>query len=332
MKRAAAARAGPLAAAAAFLHGCGGLQSALDAAGPSAREIAILWWWMLGGSVAIFALVVGVLLYALFAGAATRERIAPLRLIVGGGIVLPIVVLSLLVPFNAYVASGATAARSADTLTIRVRGRQWWWQVAYDPGTPAATFETANEIYLPVGRPVELILTSPDVIHSFWVPRLAGKIDLIPGRKNRLMIEADEPGVFRGQCAEFCGAGHTKMALYVVAVESDRFETWMEHQRRPAAAPADPSAQRGAELFAATGCPLCHTVRGRGAWGRGGPDLTHVGSRLTIGAGLLQPTRENIATWIAHNDALKRGNRMPDYVDLDAQTRSAIGAYLESLE
>ena len=283
------------------------------------------------GAAVIFALVLGALLYGMFGRGKLRERVKSTPLIVVGGIVLPIVTLSVLVPFNVYVAAGVTEAREPDTLTIRVHGRQWWWDIEYDDGTDAGTFTTANEIWLPLDEPVELILTSADVIHSLWFPRLAGKLDLVPGRTNRLMIEADTPGVMRGQCAEFCGVGHAKMALYAVAVTPGEFAEWSERQRNPALPAAD-SIQAGAELFSASGCSLCHAVRGHGAWGRAGPDLTHVGSRLTIGAGLIDNTAENIAQWIAHNDALKRGNKMPDYSDLSPEALHAIAQYLESLE
>ncbi|MEX2497021.1 MAG: cytochrome c oxidase subunit II [Woeseia sp.] len=312
--------------------GCQGIQSALDPAGPNAREIATLWWAMAAAAALIFALVLGSLLYAVYGRGPMRARIKPMNLIIGGGIILPVVVLTVLVPFNIKVASGVTEPRAENTMTIRVHGRQWWWDVEYDDRASGVRFTTANEIWLPLNEPVEIILTSADVIHSLWFPKLGGKLDLIPGRRNRLMMEADTEGVFRGQCAEFCGVGHAKMALYAVAVTRERFNAWAQDQSSPAREPPDELSRRGADLFAATGCPLCHAVRGHGAWGRVGPDLTHVGSRMTIGAGLIDNTRDNLALWIAHNDVLKRGNRMPDFDDLSRERRLAIGAYLESLE
>lgn len=315
-----------------LIAGCTGLQSALDPAGPDAREIAVLWWAMLIGATLIFGLVLGTLLYALFAKTERRTRIKPMQLIIGGGIILPIVTLTILVPFNINVASGVTEPAGPDTLTIRVHGHQWWWDIEYGESSEGGSFRTANEIWLPLDTRVELILTSSDVIHSLWFPRLSGKLDLIPGRTNRLVIEADTPGTFRGQCAEFCGVGHSKMALYAVAVPRERYAEWADDQRRSARTPEEPLAREGAALFSATGCPLCHTVRGHEAWGEVGPDLTHVGGRMTIGAGLIGTSRENFALWIARNDALKRGNQMPDYDDLDLETLEAIGAYLESLE
>ena len=311
--------------------GCAGVQSALDPAGVAAQEIAALWWAMAGGATVIFALVLLLLLHAALAKGG-RRRISAERLILAGGIALPVVVLSILVPFNVRVARGVTAASSPDTLTVRVNARQWWWRVEYDDGTPAGSFETANEIYLPVGEPVEVLLTSADVIHSFWLPNLAGKLDAIPGRTNRLLIQADRAGVYRGQCAEFCGVAHTKMALYAVALPPEEFAAWMTRQRAAARPPQDELSRAGAEAFRSSGCLLCHAVRGHGAWARTGPDLTHVGSRLTIGAGLLPTTGDNVALWIARNDALKHGNRMPDFADLPSDTLALLGAYLASLQ
>src|SRR5690606_15957078 len=160
----------------------------------------------------------------------------------------------------------------------------------------------------PTGRQIELVLSSVDVIHSLWLPRLAGKLDLIPGRTNRLVLEADTPGVMRGQCAEFCGVGHAKMAFIAVAVPPDEYAEWAAGQSSPAQRSQDEQARRGGDLFAASGCQLCHAVRGTRAGGRLGPDLTHVGGRLTIGAGILDTNRENLSRWIAHNSVLKPGN------------------------
>jgi cytochrome c oxidase subunit 2 len=252
-------------------------------------------------------------------------------LILGGGIALPVVTLSVLLPIGVRTGSGASASASADAIRIQVVGHQWWWDIEYDFGAPSTRFTTANEIVIPIGEPVELRLTSRDVIHSLWIPKLAGKLDLIPGRENLLMIEADREGVFRGQCAEYCGMAHTQMALHVVAMSRTDFEDWAERQLRPAEQPEDGDAAEGAALFRATGCLLCHTVRGTNAWGRNGPDLTHVGSRRAIGAGTLANTPENVAWWIAYNDAVKPRNRMPEYHDVPLDAREKIAAYLETL-
>ena len=318
-----------LGCAAGLLAGCSGPQSALEPSGPAASEISLLWWIMFVAAVAIFTLVLVLLMYAAFRKHGKRRPIAPLRFVVVGGIVFPVVVLSLLLPFGIGVGSSMDRLTSPETLMVRVIAHQWWWEIEYRGGQQDLHFTSANELYIPVGQPVELELESADVIHSFWVPRLAGKRDLIPGMTNRLVIEADEPGIFRGQCAEFCGAAHAKMAFHVVAVEPVAFTRWAENQSRPQPARLQDA---GARLFARNGCGLCHTVRGHEALGRKGPDLTHVGSRKTIGAGLLSTNAENIALWLARNSELKPGNRMPDYTHLSPEDRLEIARYLESLE
>ena len=313
------------------LNSCAGVQSALDPSGPIAGEIAALWWGMFWAAVAIFTLVLGLLLYAVLPHPVSRRQVQPMRMVVLGGIALPVAALSVLLPFGFYVGNGATAPLPNEAVTIRVTGRQWWWDIEYVDEEGRRGFTTANEIYIPVGKPVEIFLTSADVIHSLWLPRLAGKLDLIPGHTNRLVLEADRPGIFRGQCAEYCGIAHAKMALYAVALPPDEFASWAERQVERAVNKKEGMVVEGQALFSANGCPLCHTVRGHQAFGQQGPDLTHVGSRKTIGAGLLDNTRDNIALWIARNDDLKPGNRMPDYGHLDRKTRLAIAAYLESL-
>lgn len=310
---------------------CTGQQSALEPSGPAARDAAHLWWYMAGGSAIILALVIVLLLYAVFRSPEHRWILAPHHLIIGGGVALPVVVLSILLLFSIRTSAASYASLPDDGLTIHVKGHQWWWEVQYVNGDPSESFTTANEIHIPVGEPVELMLTSGDVIHSFWAPRLAGKLDLIPGRTNRLVIEADEPGIFRAQCAEFCGMAHAKMALYVVALSAEEFTEWAEQQRRPAETPEDPVAAAGSELFQANGCVLCHEIRGRAAAGLEGPDLTHFGSRLTLAGGTLSNNRENVALWLARNHEIKPGNRMPSYIALDLETRLFIAAYLESL-
>ena len=311
---------------------CSGQQSALQPSGPGASDAAVLWWAMFAGSVVIFGLVLGLLLYVVFDRAARRPPVSIDQMVVGGGIALPVVALTILLGFGLRMGSSTYADLPPEAPTVRVQGQQWWWEVEYLGSDSTQSFTTANEIYLPVGQPVELLLSSKDVIHSFWVPRLAGKQDLIPGRTNRLVVEAEEPGTFRGQCAEFCGLAHTQMALYVVAVPPEEFEDWADRQRTPAELPETEAETRGAAAFVGNGCALCHTIRGQNAWGEVGPDLTHVGSRLTIGAGLVANTVDNHATWIARNHEMKPGNRMPSYIHLDADTRLALGAYLESLK
>lgn len=313
------------------IAGCSGPQSALQPSGAAAREVALLWWVMFWAGAAIFLLVLVLLLYPLFRGSDRRARISPLQLVMAGGIVLPVMALSPLLVFGLRIGASTTLPENA--ISIHVTARQWWWEVEYvDHRDPSLNFTTANELYLPVGRPVELLLTSSDVIHSLWLPRLAGKLDLIPGQTSRLVLEAEEAGIFRGQCSEFCGLAHAQMALYAVAVPEEEFEAWADRQRAPAPPPATEAARAGKAAFDESGCVVCHTIRGGNSWGVRGPDLTHVGGRLTIAAGTFDNTRENIAAWIARNDRMKPGNKMPEFPHLERETRLAIAAYLENLE
>lgn len=313
-----------------LLAGCGGSQSALDPSGQAAGEIAVLWWWMFWSATAIFLIVMGYLLFSMRRRPEKGRRLTPYRTIVIGGVIFPVVTLSILLTLGISAGSGMYASLPDEALTIRVTAYQWWWEFEYLDEDSVPVFTTANEIHLPVGEPVELLLDSADVIHSLWLPRLAGKLDLIPGITNRLVIEAEEAGTFRGQCAEYCGEAHAMMAFFAVAVPPDQFAEWAEQQHSPQ--PAATAEHPGAALFKANGCGLCHTVRGHGSLGREAPELTHIGSRRTIGAGLMLNTPVNIAHWLAHNNELKPGNRMPEYDHLNLGQRLAIADYLESLE
>jgi cytochrome c oxidase subunit 2 len=217
-----------------------------------------------------------------------------------------------------------------DMRTIEVIGHQWWWEVRYLDPTPDRIAETANEIHIPVGEPIKIKLTSRDVIHSFWVPNLHGKMDMIPGQTNYMWLQADEPGVFRGQCAEFCGLQHTFMGFLVVAQPPAEFEAWLERQRRPALQPTTPLQARGQEVFLSTACTLCHAIRGTRALGQVAPDLTHLASRRTLAAATVPNTRGNLAAWIVDPQHIKRGNFMPP-VPLAPEQLQPLLTYLESL-
>ena len=251
-------------------------------------------------------------------------------LVIGAGLLFPLFVLTALLVYTLPI--GAELARKAepDALRVEVTGKMWWWEVRY--GDPGSQVVSANEIHIPAGKQVEIIVDSTDVIHSFWVPNLAGKIDMIPGHRNALRITADRPGVFRGQCAEYCGAQHANMVLYVVAHPPDAFEAWLAGQRRPAREPVTAMLQRGRALFLDSGCGTCHVVRGLVAGGRFGPDLTHVGSRRTIAAGILPNNIGTLAGWIAGSQSIKPGNHMPSFNTFDGQDLRALAAYLASLE
>lgn len=307
-------------------------QSALDPAAPAARDIAFISWLLFGGAVVIFAGVLGLLLYALLSRA-PRRHVGGRVFIVGGGVVFPGVVLTALLVYTVVVGARLTAPPAPDALTIDVTGHMWWWDVRYRGPGDAPALTTANELRIPVGRPVLLRLHSADVIHSFWVPNLSGKIDMIPGRVNRLTLQADTAGIYRGQCAEFCGRQHTRMALHVVAEPEADWERWFARRRLGTLAPATPEMAEGRRLFSESGCVACHAVRGVSDPPRGlGPDLTHVGSRPSLAAGLLPNTRGNLVAWIASAQALKPGSKMPSFRHLDGASLNALAVYLSSLE
>jgi cytochrome c oxidase subunit II len=304
-------------------------QSALDTAGRDAAQIAQLFDVMTVGAVIVWALVVAIAVYAIRSGESHSQRAANL-LILGGGVALPTVVLGALLAYGLPVLPAILTPAPEGALRIHVTGKQWWWRVQYM--TPQGIVETANEIRLPVNERIELQLTSPDVIHSFWVPSIAGKMDLIPGRVTRLALEPTRTGVFRGACAEYCGASHALMAFTVVVVERDEFEQWLAAQAAPAPGPADALAARGGTAFITNGCTACHTIRGTAAAGVIGPDLTHVGGRTRIGAGTLENDAAAFVAWISETDRIKPGVHMPAFRTLSRDDLSALGAYLDGLQ
>lgn len=309
------------------LAGCAGVQSVLDPKGPQALAIARVSWVMFWSAGAILLLVMALALMAM----KTRPGVRPgLRraLIVGGGMVFPTVTLTALLFYGVY-AMGDLRAKEPEEV-VEVIGHRWWWEIRYPDGAGGAVV-SANELRIPAGRPVTILLSSRDVIHSFWVPNLAGKMDLIPGRTNRMVLQADAPGVFRGQCAEFCGAQHARMAFQVVAQEAGEHAAWLERERRPAAAPQNALAAQGQATFRQE-CLQCHTVRGVGTAELPGPDLTHLASRGFIGAGTLENNAANLAAFITRSQQFKPGSGMPSRPDLDEGTLRALVHYLETLE
>jgi len=323
-----ALRIGVLLAAAQPLSLLARPDSALHPRGEAARLIAETWWIMLWGAVVLFLVVTALVLYAMFRDPQKRRRASARALIVGGGVVLPVVTLTALLAYGVGVGDALTRAVPVD-VRIEVIGRQFWWEVRY----PDAGVVTANEIRIPAGRNVGITLRSGDVIHSFWVPSLAGKIDLIPGQTNALRLNADAPGVYRGQCAEFCGTQHAHMAFHVVALEDAEYREWIARQSAPAVEPVSAASQRGRDAFLAQGCMQCHAIRGTAASGGvPGPDLTHLASRGHLAAGTLENTPENIARWISENERIKPGTTMPSYGALPAATVRDIAAYLGELK
>jgi cytochrome c oxidase subunit 2 len=303
-------------------------QSWLAAAGPVSEAIdrltlAMVW---AGGLVALAVTVLA--LYAVLSG---PRAVRPTLWIVGGGLVLPALLLAVLFAYCLWVGNAVGDASGGTALQIRVTGRQWWWEVHYlVPGKEP--IELANEVHLPLGLPVEFQLEAADVIHSFWVPALAGKADMIPGRTNRLHLTATTAGVYRAQCAAFCGRQHALMALQVVAEPESAFRTWLESQGRPAVAPAEDFIRLGQEAFVHAGCGGCHSIRGTEAQGQIGPDLTHVGSRRTLAAATLDNHIGTMTGWIADAQRIKPGNLMPSVDTLPARELRAVAAYLVSLK
>lgn len=325
------ARSIPVIAGASWLAGCSGPQSALDPAGIGAERIAGLFWWMAAGAVVIWLAVVALAVYAGRVEPGPHSERRTKILIIGGGALVPTLVLGVLLSFGLAELPGLVAPAPEGSLRIAVSGEQWWWRVRYLP-PGGAPFELANEIRLPVGEPAQFLLDSPDVIHSFWVPSLGGKIDMIPGRVTRLALEPTRTGTFRGACAEYCGDSHALMNFYVVVEEREDFDRWLEHQRAPARPPAGALAQRGRESFLANGCGACHTVRGTPADGVVGPDLTHVGSRVSLGAGILPNEPDDYLRWVARTDHVKPGVHMPAFGMLPPGELRALAAFLEGLE
>jgi cytochrome c oxidase subunit 2 len=321
-----------------FLAGCQGWQSALDAHGPGARTLASMFWIFTVVLATVWVLTMGALLLALrkrrVAGAdplatdpATERR---MTIVVSTAIGLTFVTVLALTGIS-YGGQKALYSHKDGALTLLVTGRQWWWQITYEDPQPNQVFTTANEIHIPVGEPVLIKLESADVIHSFWIPNLTGKMDAITGRQNQIQIQADRPGVYRGQCAEFCGLQHAHMGLLVIAEPKEDFERWRKDQISSAKAPSDPERQRGMEIFLSKPCIMCHQIRGTDAGGRIAPDLTHVGSRRYIAAGTLETTRGNIAAWIVDPHGIKPGVNMPT-IQLEPDEVQPLASYLEGLK
>jgi cytochrome c oxidase subunit 2 len=318
-----------------------GLHSVLSPMGPQAERIGDLWWLMFWVCAVVMALVAFALLGAMIRSRRRKESEAPqpiapesrrrMTLVVAGSVALTVLVLFVLLVASVSTGRDLGSLSKPGALTIEVVGHQWWWEIEYQDPVPSNLVTDANEIHIPVGRPVLIRGTSRDVIHSFWVPSLHGKKDLIPGHTTDTWIQADKPGVYRGLCAEFCGHQHAQMQFLVVAEPPEKFQAWLAAQRRPAPPPANPQQARGQQVFLQLQCALCHTIRGTGAGGTVGPDLTHIASRRTLGAGILPNTRGHLGGWIVNAQTVKPGNRMPPTV-IRSEDLNALLAYLESLK
>jgi len=316
------------------IAGCDRPQSTLNPAGKEAAQILELFWWMTGGAVVVWLIMIALALYAIWLQPGAHDVKQTRRWIIGGGVVFPTVVLSVLLVFGLRMLPPLVAKAPEGSLQVEVKGLQWWWRVRYPPAADAIgnTVELANEIRLPVNEPVQFLLDSEDVLHSFWIPALGGKVDMFPGRRTRLALTPTRTGTFRGVCAEYCGDAHAQMNFDVIVMERADFDAWLREQSRPATTPIDETANRGSELFVSRGCAACHTVRGTEANGTVGPNLTHVGSRASIGAGILKNQPDMFHRWLEETDVVKPGVLMPSFHMLPEKERVALAAYLEQLE
>jgi cytochrome c oxidase subunit 2 len=314
---------------------CAHAPSPMLPASEPAAHLATLGWWLIAVATIVFLVVLFMLLVPLRARRHTIDHadVQPPHnegMILIAGALVPAIIL-----IGVYIGTLQTLSATATPpvrpkYMIEVTGHQWWWEIHYLNANPDGEITTANEIHIPVGEPIALRVASADVAHSFWVPQLQGKIDAIPGQTNSFWIRADKPGTYRGECAEYCGMQHAHMAMVVVAESKEQFESWMRTQLAPAPEPTDSLAALGLTVFKSAPCVLCHTIRGTGAGGRMGPDLTHIATRLTLGAGAVDNSPGTMAGWIANAQAFKPGSDMPQ-IQLDGKSMSALLAYLETL-
>lgn len=301
---------------------CDGPFSTLQPAGTSAAIIARLFWWMAGGALAIWLLVMFLSLWAIRSPQIPAEKTR--LLLIGGGTVVPFLLLTTLLGFGLSEMPALVNKGSPEEPHIRITGEQYWWRVQYVL-PDGRSFETANEVWLPLGRRISFYLESKDVVHSFWIPALGGKVDMIPGRTTHLALEPTRTGVFGGWCAEYCGLSHARMRFVARVVEPEAFTSWVEQQLQP----SPPSRDAGTHLFVSTGCGACHTVRGTPADGLIGPDLTHVGSREAVGAGILPNESQGFAEFLTHVSHLKPESQMPTFDMLPASDIRLLAEYLE---
>lgn len=303
----------------------------LDPSGPYSSSLTTLTWLLLALMLGIFVLVCVALGIAMFGSDRLKAKLGGEKIVRWFGLIIPTCILGVLLLSGLWLTSRLEGV-TGDEPRIRVVGNNYWWRVAYLDGAGQELFWDANELHIPVGQPVVLELTAEDVIHSFWVPQLHGKMDMIPGRVNTLKLQADRPGVFGGQCAEYCGGAHALMGLVVVAHDPAEWQRLIAARSVPRVQTArTPEAARGAQLFMDVGCAACHRIAGTQAQGLAGPDLTFVGARRSIGAGILPNNRGTLTGWIGDSQSIKPNNRMPAYRSLPAQDLTALAAYMETL-
>jgi cytochrome c oxidase subunit II len=310
--------------------GCQNEQSVLQPQGPQAVQIAHLAWLLIAICFIVLAVVLVTLWLALRGSTRVRARLAEHNTVIIAGIVFPTVLLTGLLGYSVWLMQARPPGLSGeDVLRIEVVGEQWWWRVAYLGAD--GSIASANEIRIPVGRNVEFTLKSADVIHSFWVPSLGGKVDMIPGRTTQLRLAAERTGVYRALCAEYCGGPHALMALPIVAMPAAEHAAWLAREAAPAREPASETEQRGQTIFLATGCGGCHAVRGTQARATIGPDLTRIGARRSVALDTMPLTAANLERFLLHGQTVKPGNNMPEFRVLSQADREALITYLLSL-
>jgi cytochrome c oxidase subunit II len=316
-----------------FMAGCTGVQSALDPRGPAAADLLHIILFFVFVCTSVFLLVMGALVWSLLRKPSRKDsegaQERQISVVVTVAILSTAVIIVLLTVVS-FTSDRFPEYKEASSAAILVRGEQWWWRFDYDGDDRSPGFQTANELHIPVGQDVRLRLQATDVIHSFWVPSLAGKQDLVPGRDNTITLHAERPGIYRGQCAEFCGLQHAHMALEVVAQEPAAYRQWLESQRPSAVVSQDAAVIAGRDVFMRKPCAACHTIRGTEAKGTSGPDLTHVASRRLLAAGVLQNSAGSLAAWIADPQTIKPGNNMP-LVPMTSEELRQVTAFLETL-
>jgi cytochrome c oxidase subunit 2 len=328
-------------AAALAAGGCRGVQPMLAPGGPQARSIAHLGWFVL-----ITFCAVTVVMWVLIVWVAARRRGtlaehaphdagADKSWIVVGGFLIPATILCVIFVSTLNTMKAFPMGdheQHAGPPAVTITAHQWWWEIEYQIGGVAQHVVDASELHIPAGRPVDIELRTHDVIHSFWVPRLHGKVDMVPGFPNRIRIQADETGLYRGECGEYCGPQHAHMILLVDVQPQADFDAWLGRARQPAAPPADSFAARGQQVFMTSACVLCHSIRGTDAHGLVGPDLTHLASRKGLAANAFPNSTAYLAAWVTHAQTMKPNAQMPDITAFSGDDLRALVAYLEGLK
>jgi len=305
---------------------CKGPFSALNPASDAAKTISDMSWWLFGGATVIWILFMAIEAYAVLVRPGPHSHKKTRLFVIGGGALFPVIIITICIYFSLLPLPKLLKDAPPGSLTVKVSGLQWWWRVKYLSGNKE--IELANEIWLPVNEPVQFLLSTEDVIHSFWIPSLGGKMDMMPGRTTRLSYTPTQTGDFLGICAEYCGASHALMRLNVKVVEKKVFDEWLNKQKQPALT----SGSEGEKAFINNGCISCHTIRGISEIGHIGPDLTHVGSRMRIGAGIMENNVHSLKKWMKQTQEIKPGVKMPSFDNIPAGERKALAEWLEGLK